>query len=127
MTILSRSKTATLEWGSTPVTGVQLTVFPAGVRVCLRAYSMFEFPATVVGNQSQANFRTGSQSGDIIFSDRAPLWGLVYGFGGGTPSQMVEIPGDGVLFDDGLFVELVLPPGVSVRSAGGTYLNVLYS
>lgn len=131
MTILARAKTATIDWvtGASPK---KLTVVPAGSRVCVRSYSVFEYPSNAYPSSlfqtTTVNFRTGSDTGDILLSDRSTLYSWIGGLGTGTPTQMVLIPGDGVLFPDGLFVELALNPGEVARLTGSrTFLNVVYS
>jgi hypothetical protein len=69
---------------------------------------------------------TTSDSTTPIFSDLSPLISWFIGYA--SVMCMVEVPGDGILFEDGLFIQLaeVNPP--SNRNADmKTLLQVVYS
>jgi len=127
MNTLTKSKTAAL-WYATGDDSVEREVVSPGSRVCLRAYGMYSFGSWLTAGvfQTRANFMTTSDSTTPIFSDLSPLISWLIGYA--SVMCMVEVPGDGILFEDGLFIQLaeVNPP--SNRNADmKTLLQVVYS
>ena len=106
MNLLSQAKASILTYAATTDSSIEKTVVAAGTRVCLRAYGMLEYPSTGTNYSTRLNFRTSSQSDSVIFSDIPPLVSIYLNVGQGSPMYMVRIPGEGVLFDDGLYIEL---------------------
>ena len=82
---------------------------------------------------SGISFRTGSLSGPLILEIKPSFsqYGVV-GFGKNLQASLFNIPCDGVLFDDGLFVVFAARPSTNV-SAGesaanyGFNVNIFYS
>ena len=123
---LVRSKTSAIWYTGTSSPKASIEVVPAGNRVCLRAYASYHvYALTAPGVKTGINFRTTSSSSTIIFSDIVPQISWVAFM---APVMVtIEIPGNGVLFDDGLFIELEqldpLPRTLDMK----TLLQVVYS
>jgi len=126
--LLSQAKVSMLTYAGVTSTSVQKTVAAAGTRVCLRAYGMYEYGTWVhlaSSYTTRVNFRTTSQSSDVRFSDIVPNFGGYVNLGTGSPMIMIRIPGEGVLFDDGLYIEL---ENITTRTAAmKTLLQVVYT
>ena len=126
MTILTKAKTASLWYSNTLDTSAKREVVSAGTRVCLRSYNVYSFSdaSTPIMFKTKANFRTTSATATPLFSDYATqsTWNAL---GMGNYTTWIEIPGDGILFEDGLFIDL---EKVTTRALTmNTMLTVLYS
>ncbi|MBF86099.1 MAG: hypothetical protein CL489_16725 [Acidobacteria bacterium] len=127
MTLLVKSQTGVLWYSGVDTASVDREIVSAGNRVCLRCYGMYSFgDAALNPNKlftTQANFRTTSNSSAILFSDLAPQ--LSWTANMNAILCMVEVPGEGILFEDGLFIEL---EAVTTRDDDmNTLLQVVYS
>lgn len=128
MTTLTKAKTAVLWFFETvaPPSSFKRVVVPAGNRVCLRAYSSYQMPIAAQPYLTRANFRTTADDSAVVFSDLVPQISWTLGMAG-TSGSMIEIPGDGVLFEDGLFIELEQVSPVDRSANMKTLLQVVYS
>ena len=126
MNNLSLAKTKTLTYAGTADDLVQSTVAASGNRVCLRAFGLMEYPSSILEYITEASFKDGG--GTEVFSCYVPLYAALspyFDYGLGTPMILIEIPGEGVLFDDGLIIEL---KEVTDRVAAmRTVLQVVYT
>ena len=127
MTILTRANTSVLWYHDTsaPIaSSVKRVVVPAGNRVCLRAYASYQAPVGALETLTRANFRTTADDATPVFSDLVPQisWTVAMA----ATMVMVEIPGDGILFEDGLFIDLVQESPTRVLDMQ-TLLQVVYS
>ena len=96
--------------GGSPAASVTKEVVPAGTLACLRGYGMFQFPSGASSAstlyRTQADFMTTSDSSTPIFSDLCAeylLTGPNFMIG---PFVFIDIPGDGIRFEDGLFIKM---------------------
>ena len=115
------------------------TAVPSGTRCVLKSFSANVVysgsTVTSINNNrdSTISFRTGSLSGPLILEIKPSFsqYGVV-GFGKNLQASLFNIPCDGVLFDDGLFVVFAARPSTDV-SAGepaanyGFNVNIFYS
>jgi len=126
VTDLVRARTAVL-WYQLGGVGSSdsLEVVPAGNRVCLRAYASYQGYLGTSGIKTRANFRTTSDSSTPVFSDIVPQISWLIGMA--SLMVTVEIPGSGVLFHDGLFIDFEQLDPVTRTSDMKTLLQVVYS
>jgi len=126
MTILTKARTAALWYSNTEATSVKREVVSAGTRVCLRSYNVYSFSdaSTPILFKTKANFRTTSDTATPLFSDYATQSAWIQA-GMGNYTSWIEIPGDGILFEDGLFIDLEEDTDRALTM--NTMLTVLYS
>lgn len=115
------------------------TAVPSGARCVLKSFSanavMDGGSAATVNNlrDSTISFRTGSSTGPLIFEVKPSFSTYnVIGFGNNFQASLVNIPCDGVLFNDGLFIVFTARPAsnASAGEPGGDYgfnVNIFYS
>ncbi len=104
MTNLSLAKTKVLTYAGTTDASIASTVLASGNRVCLRGFGILEYPSTDRTTVTKAIFQDGG--GTEVFSCYSPFYSASGAYGEGSPMVFIEIPGEGVLFDDGLIIEL---------------------
>ena len=108
-------------------------VVPVGTRCRLRGVWMGKFD--IVANSMRdavIEFRNGDGSGELLLSV-APTKADHIGFGlpvsSGGFSDMIDLPGSGILFDGGLNLKINFDPGGSFTAATSTakfMVNVFY-
>ena len=126
MTILTKARTAALWYSNSEATSAKREVVSAGTRVCLRSYNVYSFSdaSTPILFKTKANFRTTSDTATPLFSDYATQSSWIAN-DMGNYTTWIEIPGDGILFEDGLFIDL---EKVTTRALTmNTMLTLLYS
>jgi hypothetical protein len=122
MTITASAQTKILTLGSGDSSEVE--VAGSGNRICLRGFGLMEYPTD--GSETtvtKAVFEDGG--GSEVFSFYSPYWSLTPLVSlGDSPMIFIEIPGDGVLFGNGLTIGL---EKVTTRtSVMRTLLQIVY-
>ena len=127
--------------GTSGTTTVTEVLVPSGQRACLRSFSGFSttclFQNVAISSANKTTLVSvefKKSSGSVLLEIFLPVF---------TPSNYAElgangglgcnfhIPGPGLLFDDGLTVEMTLPAnsatGATTGGQVGGFLNVVYS
>lgn len=115
------------------------TAVPSGTRCVLKSfsanvvYSGSTYTSINNNRDSTISFRTGSSNGPLIFEIKPSFshYGII-GFGKNLQASLFNIPCDGVLFNDGLFVVFTARPSSSAGAGEpaenyGFNVNIFYS
>lgn len=122
MTITASAQTKILTLGSGDTSEVE--VAGSGNRICLRGFGLMEYPTdSAETTVTKAVFEDGG--GSEVFSCYSPYFTLAEGYSfSDSPMIFIEIPGDGVLFGNGLTIGLEeVTPRTSVMR---TLLQIVY-
>jgi hypothetical protein len=68
-------------------------------------------------------YRDGDSSGDVLFKYSPPRPGRTFSGGQQGPTMMIEVPGSGIRFDNGLCIKFVFSSGDTLSIVSG----IIYS
>lgn len=81
-------------------------IVPEGRLGVLRAFSCTY--SVITTGTGYIEFRNGTSSGTLVFKYAPPSRGMVLNWGRTDPTILVEVPGIGIRFDDGINLKFVI-------------------